>query len=123
MMNKSLAIPCVIVFAGLLLAAANASNAAINYHVDAFSELNLRFLQRHFITKNLSFAEAMVNKMIKAKDVKGLAQLIQGTKRMSIERQRLAKCVAQLGSASICKNEVSFYLWAQLLAKEIMSGN
>lgn len=35
---------------------------------------------------------------------------------------RMRKCIARLGSKQICENNTAFYLWAQLLARDIMAG-
>ena len=42
--------------------------------------------------------------------------------RKFVYKRRLAKCVKLFGSKSICQNKANFYVWAQMLAKTIMSG-
>ena len=37
--------------------------------------------------------------------------------------KRLRKCLAHFGSLSICQNNVTWFMWAQILAKEIMNGS
>ena len=35
---------------------------------------------------------------------------------------RLKRCIRVLHSKDICENNVGFYIWAQMLAKDIMNG-
>ena len=39
-----------------------------------------------------------------------------------VQMKRLMKCLQHFGSLRICQNNTTWFMWAQLLAKDIMNG-
>ena len=39
-----------------------------------------------------------------------------------VHHKRMAKCLRHFGSRLVCENNTTWFMWAQLLAKDIMSG-
>ena len=56
-----------------------------------------------------------------AKDVDSLVQL-RTWYMNTLFATRMKRCIRLLHSRGVCENNVGFYIWAQLLAKDIMSG-
>ena len=56
------------------------------------------------------------------KDVENLVRLRQWYIH-SLYGARMRRCLRLLKYRNICDNNVGFYLWAQLLARDIISGN
>ena len=39
-----------------------------------------------------------------------------------IYQKRMAKCLRHFGSRLVCENNTTWFMWAQLLARDIMNG-
>ena len=78
-------------------------------------------LQRDFSDMEIIKVVKITGNLISAGNGQKLEDFLRNLRKV-VYKRRLAKCVKVFGSESICQNKANFYIWAQQMAKEIMSG-
>ena len=63
----------------------------------------------------------VTRQLISTGDKRRLVKFLQYFQKI-IYKRRLEKCIEIFSSQNICQNNANFYIWAQNMAKEIMSG-
>ena len=78
-------------------------------------------LQRDFTDTEIIKVVKITGKLMYNGTSEKLGEFLQHLKRV-VYKRRLAKCIKVFGSENICQNKANFYIWAQQMAKEIMTG-
>ena len=63
----------------------------------------------------------ITKQLISIGDKRRLVKFLQYFQKL-VYKRRLEKCIKLFSSQNICQNNANFYIWAQNMAKEIMSG-
>ena len=78
-------------------------------------------LQRDFTNTEIIKVVKITGNLMSAGNGRKLNEFLQQLKAL-VYKRRLAKCMKVFGSENICQNKANFYIWAQQMARKIMSG-
>lgn len=76
----------------------------------------------HDLTKTeVAFYAIKFQQLLEAGQISKLVALNRRVKGIIYQR-RLSKCIKEFQSRDICENKRNFYIWVQMLAKNVMDG-